>query len=113
MTDLSTLESSGVSTAADPNSPLMVAWEQFKRSDSFANSRKWAEHDQHRDGSMWNCFMVGWMAATASERERAVAVVNAARNEEIDTDLRSIRSAIGSGYIPKEIETRQKEAAQK
>lgn len=105
MSDLSKLESGGASTAADPASPLMVAWEQFKQSESFANSRKWASHDEHLDGSMWNCFMVGFNTGTEIERQRAVGIVNLAREGEghLDTDLRSIRSAIQGGETAEQI----------
>lgn len=62
MTDLSQLTSGGASAPVDPADPLMVAWEQFKKSESFANSRKWAAYDEHLDGSLWHCFEVGFRA---------------------------------------------------
>lgn len=66
MTDLSTLTTGGASAPCDPNSPLMVAWEQFRKSESFANSRKWAAYPEHVEGSLWNLFMTGFQAAQAT-----------------------------------------------
>lgn len=42
-------------------------------------------------------------AAVTAERARCAEVVNAARNGEMDTDLRSIRSMIESGYTRDQI----------
>jgi len=44
-------------------SPVLKAWEQYKQTDDFKNSRRWAAQDQHRDGSMWAAFLSGWTAA--------------------------------------------------
>lgn len=33
--------------------------------DSFANARRWALHDEHVDGSLWAAFMAGWETAHA------------------------------------------------
>lgn len=92
--DLSKLESGGASTQIDRQSVLWLAWEQFQQSESYANSVKWAVYPEHLEGSLWNLFSVGFLAATKIERERCAAVLNAARMGEIDTDLRSIRAYI-------------------
>jgi hypothetical protein len=44
--------------------PLMKAWTAYKATEDYANSRRWAAHDEHRDGSLWAAFMEGWNAAT-------------------------------------------------
>lgn len=49
-------------TPVDPNSPLSKMWEEWKSSDDYANSRKWAMHEDHIEGSLWNAFMRGFMA---------------------------------------------------
>lgn len=100
--DLSKIRSDQPQGMADKDSPLVVAWEAFKTSESYANSVKWAAYPEHLEGSLWALFSTGFMAAAQFERARCVDVVNAARNGEIDTDLRSIRSCIEEGYIPKE-----------
>ena len=43
--------------------PLRKAWDAYKETDRKENSRKWAEFDEHRDGSMWAAFDEGWRAA--------------------------------------------------
>jgi hypothetical protein len=42
--------------------PLRKAWDAYKNTDRFENSRKWAEFDQYRDGSLWAAFEAGWRA---------------------------------------------------
>lgn len=42
--------------------PIMIAWEKYKSSDAYANSFRWAEHEQHREGSMWAAFLAGYDA---------------------------------------------------
>jgi hypothetical protein len=68
--------------------PRMVAWDAYKASDDYANSRRWAlriapmiqggdpdgdrkrecelmpytQREQHVDGSLWAAFIVGWEA---------------------------------------------------
>lgn len=44
--------------------PLMKAWNAYKSTDDYANSRKWAAHAEHVDGSLWAAFMEGWNLAT-------------------------------------------------
>lgn len=94
MTDLSQMTSGGDSQAADPASPLMVAWKQFTQSESYANSKKWAAFPEHVEGSLWALFQIGWRAGSANERHRCVAVIEKAREGEIDTDLRAIKAHI-------------------
>lgn len=57
-----------------PNDPRLLAWEEYKKSDEYKNSRSWALHEEHVDGSMWAAFIKGWSMAEAAlataERER-------------------------------------------
>lgn len=50
------------------NHPLMLAWEEHKKSEDFANSKKWAAYPEHLEGSLWALFMAGYNAK-ATERE--------------------------------------------
>ena len=97
MTDLSKLESGGVESPVPATDPLMIAWEAYKQSPAYANSRKWAQQEEHVDGSMWAAFMTGFTYARDQERQRTLAIISAARFGEIDGDLRSIRHRIQSG----------------
>lgn len=61
--------------------PLRAAWEQYKLSDDYTNTRKWAEHANHVDGSLWAVWLAAYHAAT----ERAASLhesVNPASDEE-------------------------------
>lgn len=44
----------------------MIAWNAYKATDEFANTRKWARHEQHVEGSLWAAFFQGFSAATPS-----------------------------------------------
>lgn len=42
----------------------MAAWEAYKATDDYANTKRWAGHDdQAADGSLWASFERGWLAA--------------------------------------------------
>lgn len=44
--------------------PLMVAWEAYKATEDYANTKRWAgRDDQATDGSLWASFERGWLAA--------------------------------------------------
>lgn len=43
--------------------PLKLAWEQFRSTEEFSNSRQWASKDEHLDGSLWAAFVAGWYRA--------------------------------------------------
>ena len=40
--------------------PMMVAWEAYKASDEYSNTKRWAAHVEHVDGSLWAAFVMGW-----------------------------------------------------
>ena len=40
--------------------PLMIAWEAYKATDEYANTRHWALKDAHVDGSLWAAFSEGF-----------------------------------------------------
>lgn len=43
--------------------PLMRAWNAHKATPEYANSKSWAQHADHVDGSLWALFVAGWTAA--------------------------------------------------
>lgn len=62
-----------------PNdSQIMKAWEAYKATDDYANTRRWALHEAHVDGQLWAAFMVGWTARNTSPEEALLAQI---RNE--------------------------------
>lgn len=49
--------------------PLMVAWNGYKTSEEYQNTKKWAAFKEHVDGALWAAFVAGWSAAnTKGER---------------------------------------------
>lgn len=62
--------------------PLRAAWEQYIKTSAYENTRKWAAHPEHLEGSLWGVWVAAYMAATdraamlhesvnpASDRER-------------------------------------------
>jgi hypothetical protein len=55
-------------TPIDKTHPLWIAWEKYKTSDEYANTRRWALVEAHVDGSLWASFCEGWKT---QERELA------------------------------------------
>jgi len=43
--------------------PCKIAWNSYKETDEYKNTRKWALHDEHVDGSLWAAFENGFRAA--------------------------------------------------
>jgi hypothetical protein len=60
--------------------PMMIAWESYKTSEDYANTRKWAQHEQHVNGSLWAAFVEGWKRSAPAhptepgEEQVAVAI---------------------------------------
>lgn len=101
-----------------PDHPLMKAWTAYKAGDDYANSYKWAtagidpppvkdrdptanyptaeSYRRYVEGSLWAAFMAGFAAGGDNEIERCAAIVQLAREDEIDRDWRSIIHRIES-----------------
>jgi hypothetical protein len=70
-----------VMTPAPKDAPVMVAWEAYKLTDEYQNTRKWALHERHVDGSLWAAFSEGF-ARSLSSREAVIEECIAACNGE-------------------------------
>lgn len=46
--------------------PLMRAWEAYKLTEEYTNSKHWAPSHQHIQGALWAVFSAGWEAKTKS-----------------------------------------------
>jgi len=44
----------------DEKSPLILAYEQYKLTEHYANTLKWAKEENHVEGSLWAAFAEGW-----------------------------------------------------
>ena len=76
--------------------PLMIAWEEYKASGRFENSKQWLLRDavKHVDGSLWAAFDEGWKAAT----ERMQSMIRGAMVD-FHVDRQSRRVAIPSALF--------------
>ena len=45
------------------NDPIMIAWNEYRETEAYHNSLKWAEFEQHREGSLWAAFLQGYIMA--------------------------------------------------
>jgi hypothetical protein len=59
-----------VLVALSNDDPRMIAWEKWKASEDFMNTRKWALKEAHVDGSLWAAFLAGW-TSSSDTAERA------------------------------------------
>ena len=71
--------------------PRMVAWKAYQATNEYANSRKWALHEEHVEGSLWAAFLAAWELARAEQRE-----ADAYQLAEFAHRLRYIFSGIGN-----------------
>lgn len=60
--------SGGAQSPVSPEHPLMRAWDAYKASESYANTRKWLTQGSPSggDGELWAAFEMGWRAALSS-----------------------------------------------
>jgi len=59
--------SDGAQTRVPDDHPLMIAWRKYLETESFANSKRWAE--QSFQGEMWSAFTAGFRLAVQSIAE--------------------------------------------
>lgn len=57
-------------TPVPKDHPLMLAWEAYKATDEYANTKKWAAYPEHVDGSLWAAFEQGWRAVHSACTEK-------------------------------------------
>lgn len=50
-----------------PDAPVMKAWNNYKAGDDFQNTRRWALHESHVDGSLWAAFYAGYFACAVDD----------------------------------------------
>lgn len=88
-------------TPCPANDPLMVAWSEYKNSEEYANTKRWAAKPEHADGSLWAAFEAGFRAAT----ERAAGL-----HEQVDSasDAERLAKVPGAGAMGAVIEYRDK-----
>ncbi len=55
------------------DSPLWIAWNAYKSTEEYANTRRWTAHEEHRDGSLWAAFEAGFSARAPLSMEGTIA----------------------------------------
>ena len=50
-------------TLVPDDAPVMVEWNKYRATHEYANTRNWAQHAEHVDGSLWSAFEHGFRAA--------------------------------------------------
>lgn len=71
------LAESPVSGGTD--SPLMKAWDAYKATEEYRNTRTWAGVPAHTEGSLWSAFVEGYKAAGVWEAARTMAMLPSSR----------------------------------
>ena len=51
------------SQALSSDDPRMIAWNKYKETEEYSNTKGWAGYAQHVEGSLWAAFLVGWTMA--------------------------------------------------
>lgn len=43
------------------DNPIMIAWENYKNTPEYENTKHWATNQKHTEGSLWAAFLAGFM----------------------------------------------------
>jgi hypothetical protein len=68
-------------TALPSNHPEMKAWERYKGTPNYANTKNWATDEKHTEGSLWAAFDEGYHAARI-DRSDLLKILDALRGNE-------------------------------
>jgi hypothetical protein len=68
--------------------PRIVAWNEYRATQDYANTRNWALHKEHVDGSLWAAFLAGHALA------QAAATIAERRMEEMRKALERIAASM-------------------
>ena len=58
-------------TPVPEDSSLMIRWKRYEKTEEYANTKKWAVHEEHTDGSLWAAYNQGWVDALKSIQNKA------------------------------------------
>lgn len=80
--------------------PRIVAFEAYKRTDAYQNTRRWAQHPDHVDGSLWAAFLAGWEATRPAEADmerrakRLLSDSRKARVEQLERHVKQLEAML-------------------
>lgn len=60
-------------TPVDTTSPLWLAWKAYTETEEYANTKRWAAHPEHVEGSLWAAFERGFTADSTTDSPRTAA----------------------------------------
>lgn len=80
--------------ALPKDDPRIVAWQAYRLTEDYENTRRWALQEAHVDGSLWAAFIVGYTATRTSDTERLVEQVFAEDIIKQATRLQCLKSAV-------------------
>jgi hypothetical protein len=70
--------------ACRKDDPLLIAWNEYQKTEDFANTKRWAAYAEHLQGSLWAVFMAGYLAAIERAATLHESVNPASDDERID-----------------------------
>lgn len=56
-----------VSIPLPEHDPMLIAFKAYEKTACYANTKRWAIHPEHVEGSLWAAFCEGWEAARAAK----------------------------------------------
>jgi len=70
----------------------MIAWEVYKQSDSYENTKKWAAHPEHIEGSLWAAFSEGFIMKQPLTNQSAHLAGKIEGMEEAETIIQKLEN---------------------
>ena len=87
--------SGGVAAEMPLTHPLRAAWEQYKQTDDYKNTRKWVAQPEHLEASLWSV----WLAAFSAATERAASLHESVNPASDDERFNSVPGAGAMGAV--------------
>lgn len=93
-------------TQLPPDHPLIKAWDEYTRSESFTNTKKWVTNPQHAGGSLWAAFASGWEARDAAGDgiENTLRNLAAQHSQKIEAELAKLPDETALNRIEKKLD---------
>ncbi len=83
-----------VEQALAEDHPMMLAWNSYKLTEEFENTKRWAVSKDHTEGALWAAFVAGHTAALATSATLDAMEAEVRRLTEENELLRGVRTAL-------------------
>lgn len=87
-----------VETPIDPEAPVKLAWDEYRLTDAYENTRKWATHEEHTQGSLWAAFCQGWTRYPGEETKVSKLAARVAELEGAARELVEMTDLVGNAF---------------